>query len=256
MGTEATYWCVLPAAGIGQRFGGGLPKQYAQLLGQPVLWHTLQRLDAHPAIAGTVLVLASDDEHWSRFILASARQSTLHGGEKVRPTEQGSETAPLKPFITATGGHTRADSVLAGLEALPDEVGPDDFVLVHDAARPCLHEGDVSRLIEQAADGDGGLLAAPLRDTLKRADGRHCVASTEPREDYWHALTPQIFRRGPLATALLACRDAGIAVTDESMAMEHAGFAPRLVEGREDNIKITRPADLALAEFLLRGSAS
>ncbi|MGA7296964.1 MAG: 2-C-methyl-D-erythritol 4-phosphate cytidylyltransferase, partial [Rhodanobacteraceae bacterium] len=116
---------------------------------------------------------------------------------------------------------------------------------------PCIREQDIDRLIEEASDGDGGLLATPLRDTLKRADEQQCVAVTEPREDCWHALTPQMFRRGPLASALNAARDAGIAVTDESMAMEYAGFAPRLVEGHEDNIKITRPADLALAEFLL-----
>lgn len=242
---------MVPAAGIGQRFGAELPKQYALLKGRPVLWHTLSRLGSHPAIAGVVLVLAQEDEYWSQLALSTMPQRPLPAGERAGVRGHDSKVIPPKPIITSIGGHTRADSVLAGLAALPVEVGSDDFVLVHDAARPCLRHEDVTRLIEQATETDGGLLATPLRDTLKRADDRQCVAATEPRDDCWHAQTPQMFRRKPLSAALLACRDAGIAVSDESMAMEHAGYAPQLVEGREDNIKITRPADLALAEFLL-----
>ncbi len=255
MGTDATHWCVVPAAGSGQRFGGDFPKQYALLQGHAVLWHTLHRLGAHPAIAGFVLVLAADDKHWNKLALSALSESPLPDGNRAGVARHDSVAATSKPIITAIGGHTRADSVLAGLEALPGEVAPGDFVLVHDAARPCIRHDDISRLMEQASGGDGGLLATPLRDTLKRAGIDQRVLETQPREGCWHALTPQIFRRGPLAAALLACRDAGIAVTDESMAMEHAGFAPRLVEGREDNIKITRPADLALAEFVLRVSS-
>lgn len=256
MGIDATHWCVVPAAGSGQRFGGDLPKQYALLQGQTVLWHTLHRVGAHPAIAGIVLVLAPDDEHWNKLGLSAVPESPFPDRKRAGVPGHDFVAATSKPIITAIGGHTRADSVLAGLEALPDDVASDDFVLVHDAARPCLREDDVSRLIEQASDGEGGLLATPLRDTLKRADDEQRVVASEPREGCWQALTPQMFRRGPLAAALLACRGAGIAVTDESMAMEHAGFAPRLVEGREDNIKITRPADLTLAKFLLGGSSS
>lgn len=256
MSTEPGHWCVVPAAGIGQRFGGEVPKQYAQLHGHTVLWHTLHRLGSHPDIVGIVLVLAHDDEYWDELELSSVPELPLPPGERAGVRGHDSDAATTRPIITATGGHTRADSVLAGLDALPDEVGPDDFVLVHDAARPCLRAEDIDRLIEEAREGDGGLLATPLRDTLKRANAQQCVAATEPRDDCWLALTPQMFRRRPLAEALMAARDAGIGVTDESMAMEHAGFAPRLVEGREDNIKITRPADLALAEFLLRGYES
>lgn len=256
MSAESGLWCVVPAAGIGQRFGGEVPKQYALLHGRTVLWHTLHRLGAHPALAGIVLVLAADDGIAETLSLTSMPQGHLPAGQSAATSGHDSRAATTKPIITATGGHTRADSVLAGLEALPDDVAADDFVLVHDAARPCLRNEDVTRLIEQAAQDDGGLLATPLRDTLKRANEQQCVAATEPRDNCWHAQTPQMFRRDLLTSALLACRTAGIAVSDESMAMEHAGFAPRLVEGREDNIKITRPADLALAAFLLEASTS
>jgi 2-C-methyl-D-erythritol 4-phosphate cytidylyltransferase len=156
-----------------------------------------------------------------------------------------------KPVLTTLGGAERCDSVLAGLRALPAEVADGDFVLVHDAARPCVRRADISRLIELAAPAGGGLLGAPLRDTLKRAnaDGRSQV--TEPRDQRWRAFTPQMFRRGELSAALLAACEAGVTVSDEAMAMERTGFAPLLVEGAEDNIKVTTAADFALAEFLL-----
>jgi 2-C-methyl-D-erythritol 4-phosphate cytidylyltransferase len=156
-----------------------------------------------------------------------------------------------KPLLRATGGAERADSVLAGLRALPASVEAEDFVLVHDAARPCLRSADISRLIEQAVPAGGGLLAAPLRDTLKLAGADNRVAATESRESRWRALTPQLFRRGELETALAAAIDDGFAVSDEAMAMERNGFAPLLVEGAEDNLKVTTAADMALAEYLL-----
>ncbi len=236
---EGSMWCVLPAAGVGERFGGDLPKQYALLNGHAVLWHTLHRLGSHSAIAGIVLVLAADDEWW--------REHLGNAEDAGYPTSC--------PVHLATGGYTRADSVLAGLEAVPPEVGPEDFVLVHDAARPCVRHEDISRLIDEVGDGDGGLLATPLGDTLKRANADQCVAATEPRESYWRAQTPQMFRREALAAALAAARVAGMAVTDESMAMEQAGVAPRLVQGGEDNIKITHPVDLAVAGYLLERQA-
>ncbi|HSX59056.1 MAG TPA: 2-C-methyl-D-erythritol 4-phosphate cytidylyltransferase [Tahibacter sp.] len=224
------FWCVVPAAGRGRRFGGDVPKQYLRLNDKPLLLHTLERLAAHPRIAGLMLVVAADDASWVQGIVEVLG----------------------KPLLRATGGAERADSVLAGLRALPASVAAGDAVLVHDAARPCIDATDITRLIDTAASAGGGLLAAPLRDTLKRAgdDGR--VVATEPREARWRALTPQIFPRAALEAALAAAAADGIAITDEAMAMERAGHAPLLVEGREDNIKVTTPADLALAEFLLK----
>jgi 2-C-methyl-D-erythritol 4-phosphate cytidylyltransferase len=228
----AALWCVVPAAGRGTRVGGERPKQYLPLAGRALILHTLDRLAAHPAIVGLMVVLAADDPHWPGI-------RTLHG----------------KAVLTTAGGGERADSVLAGLRALPTDVAADDFVLVHDAARPCVRRGDISRLIDVAVASDGGLLGAPLRDTLKRADELGRSALTEPREQRWRAFTPQMFRRGQLVSALEAARGSGVAVSDEAMAMERAGYAPLLVEGSEDNIKVTTAADFALAEFLLPRTA-
>jgi 2-C-methyl-D-erythritol 4-phosphate cytidylyltransferase len=222
-------WCVLPAAGKGVRAGGDRPKQYQPIAGRPMLEHTLERLAAHPRIAGLVVVIAADDPHFGAM-----------------------ESIGGKPLLVAVGGGERSDSVLAGLHALPASVADDDFVLVHDAARPCVRADDISRLIDEAGKGEGGLLGAPLRDTLKRADtGCHSIA-TEPRDGRWRAFTPQMFRRGALVRALRLAAEAGIVVSDEAMAMERTGVTPLLVEGSEDNIKVTTPADFALAEFLLQ----
>ena len=133
-----------------------------------------------------------------------------------------------------------------------ESIGDDDLVLVHDAARPCVRLDDITRLIERAGPVGGGLLGAPLRDTLKRADGDCHSVATEPREGRWRAFTPQMFRRGELTRALRLAAEAGIVPSDEAMAMERSGASPLLVEGSEDNIKVTTPADFALAEFLLR----
>lgn len=224
----AALWCVVPAAGRGTRMGADCPKQYLPLAGKPLIAHTLERLAAHPRIAGLMVVLGPRDEHWPGT-------TSLHG----------------KPVRTAIGGAERSDSVLAGLHALPPEVGEADFVLVHDAARPCVRTADITRLIEQAAQADGGLLGAPLRDTLKRAGEGDRSLATEPREQRWRAFTPQMFRRGELGDALRTVARDSRAVSDEAMAMELAGFRPLLVEGAEDNLKVTTAADLALAEFLL-----
>jgi 2-C-methyl-D-erythritol 4-phosphate cytidylyltransferase len=225
-------WCVVPAAGRGTRVGGDCPKQYLPLAGRPLIEHTLERLAAHPRIAGLLVVLGATDAHWPGV-------GTLHG----------------KLVFTAIGGAERSDSVLAGMDALPEAVGADDFVLVHDAARPCVRLADISKLIELAGTADGGLLGAPLRDTLKRADAAGRSERTEPRDHRWRAFTPQMFRRAQLSTALREASRRGVNVSDEAMAMEQAGFAPLLVEGAEDNIKVTTAADFALAEFLLARTA-
>ncbi|HEY8586709.1 MAG TPA: 2-C-methyl-D-erythritol 4-phosphate cytidylyltransferase [Rhodanobacter sp.] len=226
--TARMMWCVVPAAGRGTRVGGDCPKQYLPLAGQSLLMHTLERLAGHPRIAGLLVTLAAADGLWPGI-------DTLHG----------------KPVLTAPGGAERSDSVVAGIDALPATVGVDDFVLVHDAARPCVRPTDISRLIELAGAVDGGLLGAPLRDTLKRASIAGRSERTEPRDMRWRAFTPQMFRRGQLSAALHGAARQGIQVSDEAMAMELAGFSPLLVEGAEDNIKVTTAADFALAEFLL-----
>ena len=219
----------MPAAGSGRRFGGEVPKQYLHAAGKPLIGHALDALLSHPAIDGAVVALAAGDPLWPGW-------TTLHG----------------KPVVTCIGGGERADSVLAALHALPEGVADDELLLVHDAARPNLQAGDMSKLIEAAsAHPDGAILAAPVRDTIKRADADGRIAATESRDGLWRALTPQAFRRDLLRRALEAAKAEGIAVTDEAMAVERLGLHPALVEGREDNLKVTTPADLALAEFLL-----
>jgi len=222
-------WVVVPAAGRGTRFGGELPKQYLEVAGRPLIAHTLDALLSHPSVSGAVVVLADDDRHW-----------------------HGMESGGGKPVMTCTGGAERADSVLAGLNALPDTVRADEFVLVHDAARPNLAHADLDRLLELGTgDPVGAILAAPVRDTLKRAGDDGGIDRTEPRERLWRALTPQLFRRMQLGRALAAAHAAGVAITDESMAMERQGMRPLLVEGSEDNFKITTPADLARFEYVV-----
>ena len=227
----ADVWAVVPAAGRGTRFGGDTPKQYLEADGHPLIAHALDALLLHPRVAGAVVALAADDARWPGW---TSRQG--------------------KPVLRCEGGGERADSVLAALRLVPVDGHHDPLVLVHDAARPNLHRDDLDRLIAAAEAGaDGAILAAPVRDTLKRAAAGSdpCIVATEPRSDLWRALTPQAFRLGMLIDALERARADGIAVTDEAMAMEHAGAHPRLVEGREDNLKVTTAADLALVDYLL-----
>lgn len=245
MGTEMrTWWCVVPAAGRGHRFSAEQPRQYCLLAGRPLLEQTLRRLAAQRAVAGLMVVLAPDDTRWAEAFPEQKGTGVMTRGELLG-----------KPLWSTAGGATRAASTLAGLGALPPTVAANDFVLIHDAARPCVRSEDVARLIATATQGDGGLLAAPLRDTLKRGDAAGHSLGTESRGGRWRAMTPQVFRRGDLAAALTAAYREGIEVTDEAMAMEHAGFAPQLVEGAADNVKVTTGADLALAEFLLLRNA-
>ena len=227
-------WAVVPAAGRGTRFGGATPKQYLVAGDRVLLAHTLEALLSHPAVAGAMVVIAENDADWP-----------------------GWATLADKPILTCTGGATRAESVLAGLQALPDDVRADEFVLVHDAARPNLAAADLGRLLEVGRnDPVGAILAAPVRDTLKRAGDDGGIDATEPRAGLWRGLTPQLFRRHQLARALQEAAPAGVEITDEAMAMERQGLRPLLVEGNEDNFKVTTPADLSRFEFELsrRGS--
>ncbi|MFZ5657791.1 MAG: 2-C-methyl-D-erythritol 4-phosphate cytidylyltransferase [Pseudomonadota bacterium] len=221
-------WAVVPAAGRGRRFGGDVPKQYLQVHGQPLLAYALDALLAEPRIEGAIVAIGADDAWWPGW--------TARAG---------------KPVLTCTGGAERADSVLAALDALDAQGHGDALVAVHDAARPNLDAADLSRLLDAAlADDAGAILAAPARDTLKRGEhGR--IAATQSREALWRAFTPQAFPLPALRAALARCRELGVLPTDEAMAMELAGIRPRLVEGREDNLKVTTQADLALVEFLL-----
>lgn len=225
----SAIWAVIPAAGRGARFGAEVPKQYLPVAGQPLIAFTLEALLSHPSVAGAVVAISADDDDWPGW--------TEYAG---------------RPVQTCTGAETRAGSVLAGLRALPDSVRADDFVLVHDAARPNLDAVDLDRLLERGrADPVGAILAAPVRDTLKRAGDDGGIDATEPREQLWRAFTPQLFRRLQLTRALEAAQQSGLDVTDEAMAMERQGLRPLLVEGSESNFKITTPADLARFEFML-----
>ncbi len=224
-------WAVVPAAGVGKRMQADRPKQYLPLAGKTVLEQTLNRLLQADVFSAIVVAISKEDPYWPE--LASSRD------EKV---------------ITAAGGKERADSVLSALKSLRDQASDDDWVLVHDAARPCLTSTDIHLLIETLKDDDvGGILALSSHDTLKNVEGIN-IKETIDRSAIWRALTPQMFRYGMLKTAL-EIAEGNPAVTDEASALEMQGFQPKIVEGRPDNIKITRPEDLALAQFYMEHQA-
>jgi 2-C-methyl-D-erythritol 4-phosphate cytidylyltransferase len=220
------FHALVPAAGFGARMGNELPKQYLPIAGRPMIAHALDTLCACAELATVFVVLSPGDTQfhtydWSRY------------GDKLQPL--------------FCGGETRAESVANGL--LASELEPDDWVLVHDAARPCLTQAHLGKLIaELRDDAVGGILAVPVADTLKRADAQQRIAYTEPREGLWQAQTPQMFRAGLLAEALSRCSK----VTDEASAIEALGLQPKLVLSEPTNFKVTYPQDLLLAELLLR----
>ncbi len=227
------YWAVVPAAGVGRRMGGDQPKQYLELQGRRVLDHTLQRLLDHPMIDRLYLALSADDAYWDECDYARDPR-----------------------VVRVTGGKERCHSVLNALRVLQKDADADDWVLVHDAARPCLSAADLDRLTKRLAGHPvGGLLGVPVQDTLKRVSDRGEVMATVPRGDLWHAYTPQMFRFGLLYRALQQALESGELVTDDASAMEMAGHTPLMVEGHAGNIKITRPADLPLAAFYLSREA-
>lgn len=226
--SPARHFAIVPAAGSGSRMGAERPKQYLPLLGRPLIHHALAVLCAVPAIDKVFVVLSVDDREWGR-----------HDWSALGPK--------LVPLFC--GGATRADSVLGGLRAIASELTESDWILVHDAARPCIAPWHVEKLMhELAGDEVGGLLAVPVADTLKRADPHQRVAATVPRDALWQAQTPQMFRHVMLRRALEAAHGA----TDEAAAIEAAGLHPRLVQGDATNLKVTWPLDLHLAEWILR----
>lgn len=229
MNRAVRRWAVVPAAGSGERFGGRVPKQYASLSGQPVLSWSLQALLSDPGFERVMVAIAPGDPRWTG--LAESRDPRV---------------------LSCAGGCSRAQSVALALAALEPLASHADWVLVHDAARPCLSRNDLLALVRGVGDDSvGGLLAIPVSDTLKREDGEGRSVGTVPREALWRALTPQMFRYGLLRRALLFCQGRRLTVTDEASAIEALGLRPMLVRGRADNIKVTDPQDSRLAVAIL-----
>ncbi len=208
--------------------GSEQPKQYLSLLGRPLIRHTLAALCASTSIERVYVVLSVGDQEWDRHDWS----------------EFGGRLVPL-----FCGGASRADSVLNGLRSIADDTAESDWVLVHDAARPCLAPWHIDTLVRELIhDEVGGILAVPVADTLKQADKHHHIAATVPRDGLWQAQTPQMFRYVMLKRALESARH----VTDEASAIEAMGLRPRLVRGDPTNLKVTYPLDLHLAEWILQ----
>jgi 2-C-methyl-D-erythritol 4-phosphate cytidylyltransferase len=234
MGNKSSLsnWAIIPAAGCGKRMQSKLPKQYLQLAGKTILEHTLSIFDKHALVDGIVVSISQGDPYW------------LEIKENIQRFSD-------KPILVANGGKERKDSVLYALECLYQHIKQDSWVLVHDAARPCLLESDINKLIQAFSDNEvGGLLGLPISDTLKRSNSSHYVEKTINRENMWRALTPQFFKLLTLIKAIKSAKSQEI--TDESSAIELLGLKPRLIEGDFNNIKITHPIDLLQAENFLK----
>jgi 2-C-methyl-D-erythritol 4-phosphate cytidylyltransferase len=226
--TEPTKtWAVVPAAGVGKRMNADRPKQYLLLNSKTVIEHTLERLLLADVFTGISVAISAEDPYWPELNIAKQAK-----------------------IITAPGGKERADSVLSALKAIREQASDNDWVLVHDAARPCITATDIRQLLTDLQnDPVGGILALSSHDTLKNVNGKDIVGTLD-RSHIWRALTPQMFRYGMLKAALEQ-HQGNPAITDEASALELQGFQPKIVEGRPDNIKITRPEDLALAQFYM-----
>ncbi len=224
------YWAIVPAAGLGQRFGADIPKQFHQLNGALVAQHTLSRLLSLPIIEAIVAPCDVSSGYWSK--VAACNDSRVQ----------------LVP-----GGEQRAYSVLNGLAAIESKAEDNDWVLVHDMARPCITPTNIAQLIAELAEHRvGGILAAPVNDTLKRVAADKRITSTVNRAEYWAAQTPQMFRFGLLKKSIQSMLDSNQLPSDEAAAIEYSGLQPLVVEGRQDNIKITRREDLVIAEAIMK----
>jgi len=231
MQTNPRFWAIVPAAGAGTRMGTDIPKQYLMLGDSTVLEHTLDTLLSCQRLSGVILVLSQTDERWTEI-------APRYTGQALK---------------TVVGGQERCHSVLNGLDYLATRASDNDWVLVHDAARPCVRREDIEQLISTLEDSsEGGVLGVPVADTMKRVDTEVRISGTIDRNGLWHAYTPQMFRAGALRAALQQAVADGQQVTDEANAMELAGYRPRMVQGARDNIKITVPSDLPLAAFYLQ----
>lgn len=232
-----TIWAVLPAAGIGRRLGSNVPKQYLEIDGIPLILHSLRRLNSIPAIRKTIVVIHSDDQHWSLL----EAQVKAEFGDRIE---------------TVIGGDERYQSVLNGLMGLALDAQDNDWVLVHDAVRPCVRSEDIENLISAVQEHPiGGLLGYPMDNTLKRVDENNTVLESVDRTAYWNALTPQMFRYSILKDAITSVVTDGSEVTDEASAIESVGHNPIMVSGNKDNIKITHGTDLLLANHILKMQA-
>ena len=228
MESSVRYYAIVPAAGVGSRMQSSIPKQYLNLCDKPLIHHTLTTLLEYPKIVSVVLVLNSQDSFWSSHELKHSK------------------------LIQTVGGKERYDSVLNGLQALKSKAMAQDWVLVHDAVRPCLEPSDIDNLISKLNSHPvGGLLGAVARDTIKRANGNQEVTETLERSQIWQAFTPQMFRFEVLKEALELAIQQQEKPTDEASAIESIGLKPMLVQGKRSNIKITNQEDLALAEFYI-----
>lgn len=213
--------------------GSERPKQYLEINGRTLLQHTLERLGGMACFERIVLVLSPQDTWWPTI----AQQLPMEIQQRL---------------LVTTGGSQRADSVVNGLQALQDSAQPQDWILVHDVVRPCIHRSDVERLIDAVQNEiAGGLLATPVRDTLKRSSALQVVEHTVDRNNLWCAATPQMFRYELLQQALRKVAASGQVVTDEAEAMEASGHQVKLVQGRADNLKVTYAQDLQLAALIL-----
>jgi 2-C-methyl-D-erythritol 4-phosphate cytidylyltransferase len=285
------YWLVMPAAGLGRRFGETIPKQYADLHGRSVMEWSLATFLYDSRCAGVVVVLSLNDPHWpmvaarlpdvtvatraSEPSVAAALADATRAAERHAPPSAGSDeielggahlfltsasqtvaAVKLPQVVTAIGGGERSQSVRNGLAALKGRATDDDWVLVHDAARPCVSRQDVDKLLECVqTHAVGGLLAAPAADTLKRAGADKEISETVDRSGLWRAMTPQMFRYGRLCDALDRAIQGGRLPTDEAQALEWVGAKPVVVEGSTTNIKITSADDLVIAVALMGARA-
>ncbi len=229
------YWAIIPAAGISQRTGTAVPKQYLPLANTTVIEASLSNFLQHPSITGVIVALHANDQYWNN--LSVTKNEKIH---------------------TVVGGNSRAESVRNAIQYLENTPAEDrDFVLVHDAARPCLRRADLELLMQELEHDDvGGILASPMSDTLKmgekHAESGNVVSKTLDRENVWRAYTPQMFRFNTLKKALAHCGKKGLKVTDEASAVEHLGLQVKLVKGQSDNIKITHAEDLELATAIFK----
>lgn len=230
MNKNKKIWVIIPAAGVGKRMESDTPKQYLELNSKTIIEHTLSVFDKHHSVSEIVVSISDGDEYWASLNINLS-----------------------KPLHIAKGGKERCDSVLNGLKLIENKAADDDWVLVHDAARPCLRNEDLSLLLGTLEEHTvGGVLAVPVRDTMKRSTDKNLIKETVERENLWHALTPQVFRFSMLKDSIESALSNNEVVTDEASAIELAGYQPVLVEGHADNLKVTRPEDLKLASFFLQ----